>query len=105
LVHGARERSHVSNNPVDPIILRERLRVGALIRSLREWRNLRQEGLEHLSGVSARQISRMENGSANVGLDAYIQVAHALKVPLASLFVDDWTTTDGGGSGGGEPLM
>lgn len=104
-MHVARERNHVPNNPVDPNILRERLKAGALIRSLREWHNLRQEGLEHLSGVSARQISRMENGSANIGLDAYIQVARALNVPLARLFDDAPTTPAGGGSGGGDSLL
>lgn len=100
----ARERNRVHSKPADPsYILRERLRVGALIRSLREWRDLRQEGLEHLTGISTRQISRIENGSANIGIDAYIQIAHALNVPLARLFDEASTGSSGGGGGGGEP--
>lgn len=77
------------SDPIDPYVLRERIRIGAIVRSLREWRDLRQEGLEHLSGVSYRQISRIENGSANVGVDTYILIARALGVPLARLFTEE----------------
>ena len=105
LIGCGHERSHVPKDPIDPYVLRERLRVGAIIRSLREWRDLRQEALEQQSGVSWRHISRIENGHTNAGIDTYIKLAKALDVPLARLFVDDWTTPGGGGSGGGDPLV
>jgi DNA-binding XRE family transcriptional regulator len=95
------DRNHVPKDPIDPQVLRERLRVGAIIRSLREWRDLRQEGLEQLSGVSWRHISRIENGDTNAGIDSYIKIARALNVPLSSLFDGTPETTIGGGSGGG----
>lgn len=98
--HG-HDRNHVPKDPIDPYVLRERLRVGAIIRSLREWRDLRQEGLERLTGISWRHISRIENGAANVGIDSYIRIARALDVPLSSLFDDTSATPDGGGPGGG----
>lgn len=88
-------------DPIDPQVLRERLRVGAIIRSLREWRDLRQEGLEQRSGVSWRHISRIENGHINAGIDTYIKLARGLDVPLARLFDDAPATSDGGGAGDG----
>ena len=60
-----------------------------------------QEGLEQLSGVSWRHISRIENGDTNAGIDSYIKIARALNVPLSSLFDDTPETTIGGGPRGG----
>ena len=88
---------------------RERARLAANVRRMREWRNLRQEGLAHLAGISWRNLQRIEAGSSTVGIDAYIRVAHALKVSLSSLLSDDWSSPSevrnpfgpGGGEGGG----
>lgn len=91
LPHGSHlQRSCVPNDHPDPYVLRERARVGAVVRSLREWRDLRQEGLEHLSGVSYRQIRRIESGTIKAGLDSYIKLARGLNVPLDWLFSADW---------------
>ena len=66
------------------------------MRSLRLHRDLTQEGLEHLSGVSVRHIRRMEAGAVSVGIDLYIQVSWALGVPLARLIDDSESHTGGG---------
>lgn len=86
------------------------MRIGTVIVSLREHRDVRQEALAHLSGVSWRSLQRMESGTTNVGLDAYIKVAQALRVPLTRLFDDSESYSRGGaepvanpGAQGGEP--
>lgn len=80
----------MASHPIDPDIIRERIRVGAIVRSLREYRNLRQEGLSHLSGVGDRQIRSIESGAVNTGIDTFIKLARGLDVPLPTLFAEDW---------------
>lgn len=48
-------------------------------------------------------INRLETGVTALTIDQAAYIARALGVPLAWLFVDDWTTPAGGGPGGGEP--
>lgn len=83
--------------------MRERKRVGAIVRSLRKDRGLVQEDLEHLSGVATRHISRIENGRQSVGIDRYIKVALALRVPLSRLFDDSESHSGGGAMGVANP--
>jgi transcriptional regulator with XRE-family HTH domain len=64
--------------------------IGRNVRSIRDWRNLRQEALEEATGVDVVQISRLENGSTNIGIDTYIRIARGLRVPLHWLFTTDW---------------
>ena len=80
----------------------QRLQVGARVRSLRRHRNLTQETLADRAGVSRDTIVYAENGTKAASIDTLHLVARALAVPVSWLFVDDWTTTDGGGPGGGE---
>jgi transcriptional regulator with XRE-family HTH domain len=68
----------------------ERVAVGRNIRSLRDWRKLGQESLAEATGVHAVQISRVENGAADTGIDTYILLARGLRVPLHWLFTSDW---------------
>ena len=76
--------------PVDPDPFPERVAIGRNIRAIRDWRNLRQEALEEATGVDVVQISRVENGAANVGINTYIRLARGLHVPLFWLFTTDW---------------
>ena len=77
-------------SPVDPDPFPERVAIGRNIRGIRDWRNLRQEALEEATGVDVVQISRLENGATNIGIDTYIRIARGLHVPLHWLFTADW---------------
>jgi transcriptional regulator with XRE-family HTH domain len=64
--------------------------IGRNIRSIRDWRKLSQESLAEATGVHAVQISRVENGAADTGIDTYILLARGLKVPSHWLLTIDW---------------
>ena len=65
--------------------------LGAQLRSLRKTRELTLEQLAGRSGVSAGLLSQMERGQGNPSFNTLVQVAHALSVPVASLFRTDAT--------------
>jgi transcriptional regulator with XRE-family HTH domain len=60
--------------------------LGAQLRTLRKTRELTLEQLAARSGVSAGLLSQMERGQGNPSFNTLVQVAHALSVPVASLF-------------------
>lgn len=63
--------------------------LGAQLRALRKTRELTLEQLAARSGVSAGLLSQMERGQGNPSFNTLVQVAHALSVPVASLFRAD----------------
>lgn len=67
-------------------LLRERRLVGDRIRALREAKELSQEKLAELSGLSRKTISRMENGVQSSDLDQLNRVARGLQVGTWRLF-------------------
>lgn len=86
------------------------MRIGRNIRSLRDWRDQRQEPLAEVADFSDRTLRRVESGDTNVGINTYILTARALKVPLAWLFDENWPeyaadadVQPGGGTSGGAP--
>ena len=79
-----------------------RLQIGSRVRSLREWRNLRQPGLAERAHLSRDTIWRIENGVRPMDADQAHLIARALAVPVTWLFADDWSHEPGGGAGGGE---
>lgn len=88
-----------------PATIRRREQVGDRLRSLRRAKGLSQRSLADLVGIDVRTIGALENGVKGPTLDALFDLADALGVPVTWLFVDDWTTEPGGGSGGGAPLV
>lgn len=84
-----------------PATIRRREQVGDRLRSLRRAQGLSQRSLADQVGIDARTIGALENGRKAPTLDALFDIADALGVPVTSLFVDHWTTPDGGGPGGG----
>lgn len=86
-----------------PATIRRREQVGDRLRSLRRSQGLSQRTLADRVGIDVRSIGALENGRKAVTLDAILDIADALGVPITWLFADDWTTPPGGGSGGGEP--
>jgi DNA-binding XRE family transcriptional regulator len=85
-----------------PATIRRREQVGDRLRSLRRAQGISQRALADQVGIDVRSIGALENGTKSVTLDAVLDLADALKVPITWLFTDDWSTPDGGGSGGGE---
>lgn len=88
--------------PLDSWLMSQRLQVGGRLRSLREWRNLRQPRLAELAGVSRDTVYRVENATRALSADAAYLLSRALGVPVTWLFTDDWTQPGGGGTGSGE---
>ena len=79
----------MAKDPIDEVTQREIERVGRVVASLMEWRNLTQEGLRERSGVNVAQIGRIVQASSDVGISAYIRVARGLGVPLFWLFTEE----------------
>ena len=87
-----------------PTTIRRRAEVGDRLRSLRRSQGLSQQRLGQLcsdKGLDRRSISALENGYGTVTLDAVLDLAAALRVPVTWLLTDDWSHTDEGGAGGG----
>jgi transcriptional regulator with XRE-family HTH domain len=61
--------------------------VGARVRELRIRAGMSQTKLGDALGVSFQQIQKYENGANRMGASRLVQVATALNVPLAHLFV------------------
>ena len=60
--------------------------VGAVLKHLRQVRDMTAKELAEASGVSAAMVSRIETGSVSPSLPTLSALAGALDVPLASLF-------------------
>lgn len=56
------------------------------IREVRERKNLSQEELARLSGISASHIGYIENGERQPTLLVMCKLADALKVPIDELY-------------------
>lgn len=84
------QRCSVPKDPLSPETLDELRRIGRTIAGIREWRNLTQEELRTASGVSYRQVQRIEGGHSDVSVSAYLRIAKALRVPAFLLFTTDW---------------
>ena len=65
----------------------DRVRIGSLIRKIREARGIESRDLARLSGIDAANMSRIENGKYSVGLDILSKIAAALgkKVDLVDI--------------------
>ena len=60
------------------MIREQRKRIGAAILALREKKGLSREQLSDMTGLSAGQIARLENGRDKISLSHLITVATAL---------------------------
>lgn len=84
------QRFSVPKDPPDPAVLQARYRVGRNLRDIRDWRNLTQQNLGEITGMSDKQVSRIETGVSSPGLDHLVRLALGLHVPLFWLFTTDW---------------
>jgi len=60
--------------------------LGQRIRELRKTKNLSQEQLAHLSGLSRQYITDVERGTRNIAIVNIEKIAKALEIPLSKLF-------------------
>jgi len=68
-----------------------------IARNLKRWRMTRDLTLSALAeqaGVAKSTVSLIERGQGNPSIDTVLALAHALGVPLASLFHDDASSED-----------
>ena len=80
------------------------MNLGELIRQTRKARNMTQEELELLTGVTTRTISKIESGKYSVILDKVVSLLHALGATKLEVHFGD---ADGceGGAGAVGPLV
>lgn len=65
-----------------------RTRVGRTIRQLRLLRGWSQEQLAERANSSPKHVGRIERGQVNLGLNRLAEIAAALSVNIADLFVE-----------------
>lgn len=61
------------------------------VRQVRRLKEISQEELAHLSGVSRIYIGEVERGVRNVTIDVMSRIANALEIPLEQLLIRDLT--------------
>ena len=64
-------------------------RLAAAIRTARNQREMTQETLSDLSGVSVRHIGKIENGEINPSFEVLLSLVTALKISFDTLFYQD----------------
>jgi transcriptional regulator with XRE-family HTH domain len=69
--------------------IRRRAQIGERLRAIRKDQRLSQRTLGDQVGIDPRSISAIENGRSGITLDALIDIADALGVPLTQLLADD----------------
>jgi len=60
----------------------EREILGRLILSIRTSKRITQEQLAERAGITRNNLSRIENGKYNTGIDIIIRIANALEMQL-----------------------
>jgi transcriptional regulator with XRE-family HTH domain len=60
--------------------------LGAQLRHLRLERDMSQEALAELAGLSYKYLGRIELAKADPGADVLVRLARALSVPVGELF-------------------
>lgn len=63
-------------------------KLGYRLSQIREQKDLSQEQLEELSGVSTNSISKIECGKTNVGVETLYRITQALNIDLSQLLSD-----------------
>ena len=66
-------------------------RLAVAIRAARNQREMTQETLSDLSGVSVRHIGKIENGEINPSFEVLLSLVTILKISFDTLFYQDST--------------
>lgn len=70
---------------MDATVTEQRRAIGQKVKNLRLARDLSQVDLALMIGTDRGQISRIEAGEINAGIDSYIRLAAAFGVDLPSM--------------------
>ena len=70
---------------MDETVIDQRRKIGRKLKDLRLARDLSQVDLALMVGTDRGQISRIEAGEINAGIDSYIKLAAALGVDLSAM--------------------
>lgn len=70
---------------MDETVIDQRRKIGRKVKDLRLARDLSQVDLALMVGTDRGQISRIEAGEINAGIDSYIKLAAALGVDLSAM--------------------
>jgi transcriptional regulator with XRE-family HTH domain len=65
----------------------ENMPLGSSIKKFRKDKNLTLAGLSRISGISAPQLSKLENDKGNLSTESFRKLADALNVPLSFLMM------------------
>ncbi|MBQ3762383.1 MAG: helix-turn-helix transcriptional regulator [Clostridia bacterium] len=68
--------------------------IGLRIKHARTEKNLTQEKLAEMLGISRIQIAYLENGDRGISLEMLVNVSNILNVPIAELLADSLNSTD-----------
>jgi transcriptional regulator with XRE-family HTH domain len=78
----------VSSDDLPDWVRQQRWEIGARLRRLRLAQSLSQVDLANRAGLDHKTVSRLENGTYNVGVDYLTRIARALNVETWQLFKD-----------------
>jgi transcriptional regulator with XRE-family HTH domain len=67
-------------------MLQQRQEIGDRVRAWGALRGVSQEWLAEEAGIDRKTVNRIENSTHPVGVDAYLRIAHALRIEPARLF-------------------
>lgn len=70
---------------MDETVIDQRRKIGRKVKDLRLARDLSQVDLALMVGTDRGQISRIEAGEINAGIDSYIKLAAALGIDLSAM--------------------
>ncbi len=68
--------------------------IGLRIKHARTEKNLTQEKLAEMLGISRIQIAYLENGDRGISLEMLVNVSNILNVPIAELLADSLNSAD-----------
>ena len=69
-------------------------KLGAQIRKARKNRDMTQDQLSQLSGISVRHIAKIEKGIMNLSFEVLYQLASILEISLDAIVHPAWDTND-----------
>lgn len=69
-------------------------KLGAQIRKARKNRDMTQDQLSQLSGISVRHIAKIEKGIMNLSFEVLYQLASILDISLDAIVHPAWDTND-----------
>lgn len=70
--------------------------IGLRVKHARTRRNMSQEKLSEILGISRSQLASLERGTRGPSLELLIDIANTLKVPIADLLADHLTENESG---------